>query len=69
MWKKESGCHPLIRDHFLGSIFLGVEASNNQKDKTLRKMTLERDKKCLVGTKGLPFLLKPTGSWEMDAAI
>ena len=28
-------------------------------------MTSERDKKCLVGTNGPPFLLKPTELWEM----
>ena len=42
-----------------------MEASNYQKDKASRKITLERDKKYLVGTKGPPFLLKPTESWEM----
>ena len=64
-WKKEPGCHPLVGDHSLGPIFWGVEASNYQEDKISRKMTLERDKKCLVGTKGPPFLLKPIKSWEM----
>ena len=64
-WKKEPRSHPLIGDHSLGPIFWGVEASNNQEDKASRKITLERDKKCLVGTKGPPFLLKPTESWEM----
>ena len=64
-WKKEPRCHPLIGDHSLGPIFWGVEASNYQEDKISKKIILERDKKCLVGTKGPPFLLKPTESWEM----
>ena len=64
-WKKGPGCHPLVGDLSLGFIFLGVEANNNQVDKASREMTQERDKKCLAGTKGPPFLLNPIESWEM----
>ena len=48
-----------------GEIPKYIDTKNNPANVASRGMTLKRDKECLMWTKGPPFLLQPTKSWEM----